>query len=134
MTRALVAILAVMVLVVGGYWYGAAQGSNAERTKHDAQTLTDLTNLVESHKTLVFQANTASQALQLAITARTEADARSTKELKNALRSTAGSRVGCVFDDGVLRQLEQARSRAAQAAASGIRTTLPEPAREPSNP
>lgn len=81
--------------------------------------------VIDSTKGLTAAANAASQALGQTISARQQADARTTKEIRDALATTAPQRADCVFDAGVMQQLDAARHRAAQAAAGGIGRELP---------
>ena len=99
-----------------------------ERADQDKQTVKDLTGLIDSHKGLIAQANTASQGMRAALSLRATHDAQTTKEFQDALLATADSRAGCVFSADVMRGLEGARTRAAQAAAGGIQGALPGPA------
>ena len=80
---------------------------------------------IDSTKGLAAAANAASQELGKTISARRQADARTTQEIRDALATTAPQRAGCVFDAGVMQQLDDARRRAAEAAASGIRRAVP---------
>ena len=107
---------------------GRTEGRKLERADKDAQTVKDLTGLIDSHQGLITQANTASQKMRAALNLRAMHDAQTSKEFKDALLATADSRAGCVFSADIMRGLEGARARAAQAAAGGIQGTLPGPA------
>lgn len=128
MSRALLALAALTACLagtVGGYWYGHGQGVLVESARRDGQAVKDLGELIESHKGLIRQAGAASKAMRAAVARRAAQDAQSTQEIRDALTTTADSRAGCVFPAGVMRQLADARERAAQAAAGGIRGALP---------
>jgi len=124
-------ILAVLISALaslgGGYWYGKADGRAEERARQDSKTVKDLGEIISSQTKLIQDANAASSAMRQATARREAADRKTTEEFNHALAATADSRAGCVFDAGVLRQLAAARDRAAQAAAGGIRGTLPAP-------
>lgn len=51
---------------------------------------------------------------------RAKDNADTTKELKDALKKTQGSRRSCVLDDDVMQQLGRAQARAANAARDGF--------------
>jgi hypothetical protein len=127
-TWLLIIVLTALFGTGGGYWYGRADGVAAQQARQDHQAVTDLTGIIDSHKTLIDQANSASVAMRQATARREATDRKTTEEFRHALAATADSRAGCVFDDGVVRQLAAARDRAAAAAAGGIRDPLPEPA------
>ncbi|PLD17824.1 MULTISPECIES: hypothetical protein [Enterobacteriaceae] len=79
-----------------------------------------LQKFIDGARQLTAEANKASNALAAQVAARQTADEQSTRELKDALKKTASQRVMCVFDDGVMQLLREARQRAATAAADGI--------------
>ncbi len=107
------------------YTLGYAQGESAAKDKCQQAQLDSLTAVIDSAHGLTAAANTASQELGKTISARKQADAKATKEIRDALASTAPLRAGCVFDAGVMQQLDNARDRAAEAAAGGIRGAVP---------
>lgn len=107
------------------YALGYAKGESAAQGKCQAAQLDALQDVIDSTAGLTAAANSASQALGQTISARKQADAKTTREIRDALASTAPERAGCVFDAGVMQQLDDARSRAAEAAASGIRRAVP---------
>ena len=109
----------------GGYFYGVQQGRQLEAGAHNGKLVQDLTGVLSNHEKLVQAAQSASKDMRRATAARQQADEQTTREFQDALSSTASSRVGCVFDAGVMRQLGAARERAAEAAASGLRATVP---------
>ncbi|WP_312679856.1 hypothetical protein [Stutzerimonas nitrititolerans] len=108
-----------------GYDLGHAEGQAAAAKQCQKDQLGALRQVIDSTKNLTAAANTASQKLSKTISARQQADARTTKEIRDALATTAPQRVDCVFDAGVMQQLDAARHRAAQAAAGGIGRELP---------
>lgn len=107
------------------YFFGLHQGKLLEAGKRDAAVVKDMSTLLDSHKALVQRAAQVSQAMRAATWQRARQDAQTTQELTDVLQATAPVRADCVFDAGVLRQLEAARERAANAAANGIRATVP---------
>lgn len=104
---------------------GFAEGQASAREQCQLAQLGALQDVIDSTKGLIADANTASQALGKTISDRKQADAKTTREIRDALALTAPVRAGCVFDAGVMQQLGDARNRAAQAAASGIRSPVP---------
>lgn len=124
-TLLLLALAAAFAGATGGFYFGVADGRARQAGEQAAETVQSLTDVIDAHKGLVADANAASRAMRQALAARAQADLKSTRELKDALARTASSRTGCVFDDGVMRQLDAARERAAAAAAGGIRPALP---------
>lgn len=110
---------------IGGYAYGTSQGKAIEKGRQDAQTVEALTDQITAHTDLVKRSNDASRRLRSAVLLREQVNKQSTEELSNELTATADSRAGCVFPPSVMRNLAEARDRAAQAAASGIGGSLP---------
>ncbi|WP_320377238.1 hypothetical protein [Escherichia coli] len=103
-----------------GYQRGAGD-VRLETTREKLQQTGDaLDQFVDGARRLTVQANLASNALAKQISERKEADDISTREIRNALSKTASQRVSCVFDDDIMRQLSEARQRAATAAADGL--------------
>lgn len=117
---ALLAMLAGLI----GHWYGYGKGSAAgalqTQARHDAQAVKDLAQLLENNHRLIDDANTASQRLRAATRQISQSNTQFMKDFNDALTTTAAARAGCVFDAGVLQQLEAARQRAAAAAAAGL--------------
>lgn len=129
------AALAGLVLAVGtglaGYGYGIDQGKALEKGRQDAAALKTLTDQVTAHADLVKRSSAASRALRAAMAEQERTNTATTRELTHELTQTADSRAGCVFPAGVMRNLADARDRAAEAAASGIRQPLPSAAPGP---
>ena len=77
-------------------------------------------------------------AMRAAVAQLEKANTQTTTEIADALTTTAPERADCVFPPDVVRGLQGARDRAAEAAASGIRGALPgapaSPARAASGP
>ena len=118
-------VLAAAGSGAGGVWWGKSLGKTEEAAKRDAKTLEEVGSMLDSHKGLIAQANKASIAMRKATALRQEADSKSTKEFTDALALTAGDRAGCRFPADSMRQLAEAQRRAAEAAASGIRSAMP---------
>lgn len=124
------AVIAGLALLVPlsmskGERIGYDKGLAAGRLECQQDTIDELTVLITSSQYLVEQANATSMQLAKTISARQQADAQSTREIRNALTVTAGDRAGCVFDAGVMQQLDTARHRAAEAAAGGLGSAMP---------
>lgn len=107
------------------YSLGYAEASASVKDKCQQAQLDSLTAVIDSAKGLTTAANEASQQLGQTISTRKQADAKTTKEIRDALAPTAALRAGCVFDDGVMRQFDAASDRATEAAARGIRGSVP---------
>lgn len=118
-------LLAALAGAAPGYWRGRADGRLAERARHDAQLVQQLSAVLEQHGSLVQQSQEASQRLRRAAAARARADDETTRELADALAKTADLRAACVLDAGVLRQVDAARAAAAAAAAGGFAGAVP---------
>jgi hypothetical protein len=110
---------------IGGYFVGRVQGAAAERSTQNAQTVADLNNIIDASNALINDSNAASKRMREALALRSIHDSKTTQEIKNALAKTAGSRADCRFDDDIMRNLAEARDRAAAAAAGGIRNPVP---------
>lgn len=128
MSRSAIALVG-LVLVLGagtaGYWSGTRAGIASAKATQDAQAVTDLTEIITAHKGLIKEAGAASGRIRKAVAARELADNKTTKEVSDELTATSDSRAGCVFPAGVMRGLAEARERSAQAAASGIGSSVP---------
>jgi len=133
-TWTLAALATAVGIVTGSYFYGHATGVEQQARKQNTQTVADLTGLIASHNDLINKAATASRALRAAAANRSLNDAKTTKDIRNALASSASSRGGCVFSDDVMQQLATARDRAAKAAAGGVDRSVPATASEPGRP
>ena len=128
MSRTEIVLIALLVALAGGLAglvYGMRIGAAKEVARQDQQAVKALSALIDSHQALIGEAATASKNMRAALSLRASQDAKTNKDFKNALLATADSRAGCVFPAGVMRQLSDARERAAQAAASGIHHPLP---------
>ena len=120
-------VVALTAGAIGGYFVGDSHGTDAAKANQDAKTVADLTNIIGANSALIIDSNAASKSMREALALRSAQDSKTTQEFKNALAKTAGSRVGCRFDDDVMRNLTEARDRAAAAAAGGIRNAVPGP-------
>ena len=109
-----------------GHDEGIKDGKAQQLAQTNAQALASISQMLESHKSLVAAAGQASKAMRAALAQRAAHDAQTTQEFRHALTSSAASRAGCVFPADVMQQLTQARDRAAQAATSGVRSALPD--------
>jgi hypothetical protein len=118
-------VVALTAGAAGGYFVGDSHGTAAAKASQDAKTVTDLTSIIDAGQTLIIDSNAASKSMREALAQRSLSDSKTTQEIKNALAKTAAGRVGCRFDDNVMRDLIQARDRAAAAAAGGIRPSVP---------
>jgi hypothetical protein len=117
--------LALLAAAVSGFLmlrsYYVGVGVDRERGRRTSADLRALSDMLEAHKGLIQAANLASGEMNAALAKRTRADSEITRSMKNALAKTAGNRRDCRFDAASLQHLDDARERAAQAAASGIR-------------
>lgn len=120
-------LLALTAGAVGGGLIGYGHGVDKQRAAHNAQSVIDLTTIINAGNQLINDSNAASKSMRLALSQRAAYDTNTTREINNALAQNAGSRVDCRFDDGVMRNLHQARQRAAATAAVGVRNTMPGP-------
>jgi isocitrate dehydrogenase len=120
-------VVALTAGAAGGYFVGASHGTATAKAGQDAKTVNDLTNILDANSALIIDSNAASKSMREALALRGAQDSKTTQEIKNVLAKTASSRVGCRFDDNVMRELEAARIRAAAAAAGGIRNTVSGP-------
>ena len=124
-TVAIAGLLVAIAAGVGGYGYGIDQGKALKKSSQETEYLKTVTDQITAHGDLVKQSGVASRNLRLAVAAREKVNDTTSKELGDALTTTADSRVGCVFPAGVMRHLSEARDRAAEAAASGIPGAMP---------
>ena len=119
---------------IGGYGYGLDQGKALEKGRQDAKALETITDQIAAHADLVKRSGAASKGMRAAVAQFEKANTQTTREIADALTSTAPDRADCVFPADVLRGLQSARDRAAEAAASGIRSALPAAPTNPSGP
>ncbi len=134
-STALVAGLLLSVAAgIGGYGYGLDQGKALEKGRQDAKALETITDQIAAHADLVKRSGAASKGMRAAVAQLERANTLTTTEIADALTTTAPERADCVFPPGVMRGLSEARDRAAQAAASGIRGALPAAPAAPAGP
>ncbi|MBU1352113.1 MAG: hypothetical protein KKB95_09495 [Gammaproteobacteria bacterium] len=133
-TVAVAGLLVAIAAGIGGYGYGLDQGKALEKGHQDAQALDAITKQITAHADLVKRSGAASKGMRAATAQLEKANTQTTTEIADALTTTATDRVGCVFPAGVMRGLDEARARAAQAAASGVRGALPGAAASPTEP
>ena len=132
------AALAGFVLAVGtgiaGYVCGIDQGKALEKGRQDGKALETITDQIAAHADLVKRSGAASKGMRAALAQLEKANTQTTTEIADALTTTAPERADCVFPPDVVRGLQGARDRAAEAAASGIRGALPSPSASPARP
>ena len=114
-----------VVAGVGGYGYGLDQGKALEKGRQDSKALEAVTEQLSAHADLVKRSSAASRSMRTAMAQLEKANTQTTTEIADALTTTAPERADCVFPPDVVRGLQGARDRAAEAAASGIRGALP---------
>ena len=123
---------------IGGYGYGLDQGKALEKGRQDSKALEAVTEQLSAHADLVKRSSAASRSMRTAMAQLEKANTQTTTEIADALTTTAPERADCVFPADVVRGLQGARDRAAEAAASGVRGALPSapasPARAASGP
>lgn len=124
-TVATVGLLVSIAAGLGGYAYGIDQGKALEKGRQDAQALQDIKGQLTAHTNLIKQSGAASRSLRQATALREQANEATSKEMSDALTSTAENRAGCVFPARVMHDLAAARARAAEAAALGTGGALP---------
>ena len=119
---------------IGGYGYGLDQGKALEKGRQDGKALETITEQIAAHADLVKRSGAANKGMRTALAQLEKANTQTTTEIADALTTTAPDRADCVFPAGVMRGLSEARDRAAQAAASGIRGALPAAPAAPAGP
>lgn len=128
MSRAVVALVGLVACIAcagAGYTYGRSDGKATEVAASNAKTVEDLRGQLAAHAALVKDSGTASRSMRTALAERQKHDDKTSKDFRDALTATADSRAGCVFPTDVMRQLRAARDRAAEAAALGVRGSVP---------
>lgn len=123
----LVLLAVVLGLMWGCYQLGVTRGELGAKARCQNQQIDQLTRMATTQASAVAQSLAADAALRDMLATRGAIDTQTTRDLKNALAKTAGSRADCRFDDDSMRQLKAARDRAASAAASGFRQPVPAP-------
>ena len=127
-------LLLAVAAGIGGYGYGLDQGKALEKGRQDAKALETITDQIAAHADLVKRSGAASKGMRAAVAQLEKANTQTTREIADALTSTAPDRADCVFPADVVRGLQSARDRSAEAAASGIRSALPAAPTNPSGP
>lgn len=133
-TVAVAGLLLAVAAGIGGYGYGLDQGKALEQGRQNAKTLDAITEQLSAHADLVKRSGAANRGMRAAVAQLEKANTQTTTEIADALTSTAPDRADCVFPADVVRGLQGARDRAAQAAAGGIRGALPAAPAVPSGP
>ena len=118
-------VLAGGVGFFGGYGRGMDDGAVKVRAAHDSKAVTELHNIINAADALVVSANSASADLRAQTARRALFDTKTSRELKDALSKSAGSRANCRYDVISLRLIEDARTRANAATATGVFDTVP---------
>lgn len=122
----LLAALGFIASLATAYYIGFIKGQYQAKDTHNALQLNQLQNLITNTSSLTTKAQQASSDLEKVIAQIDEANQKSTREIKNALKASHDIRVSCVFPDDIMQQLEAARARAVNAAsASEISDLLP---------
>lgn len=122
----LFAALAFVASLATAYYIGYIKGQYQAEGTHNELQLEQLRAIISTTYNLTAKAQKNSSDLEKVIAKADEANQKSTREIKNALKATHDIRVSCVFPDSVMQQLESARTRAASAArASEINDLLP---------
>ena len=124
-TVAVAGLLLAIAAGVGGYGYGLDQGKALEKGRQDSKALEAVTEQLSAHADLVKRSGAANKGMRTALAQLDKANTQTTTEIADALTTTAPERADCVFPPDVVRGLQGARDRAAEAAASGIRGALP---------
>ena len=83
---ALIALLVALAAGLAGLVYGMQLGAATEVARQDKQAVKALSALIDSHKTLIGEAATASKNMRAALSLRATQDAQTNKDFKNALR------------------------------------------------
>ena len=117
--------IAILILAAIGYWKAYDSGYSAAVAKNQQASLDGLISLIQSSTSLINKANDASQSLSSVIAARQQADEKTTRNLRETLEATKDLRAACVYSADVLRDVRDARSRAAAAVTGGISRTVP---------
>lgn len=128
MTRERVALIALCLMclaAVSGFLFGRHVESNAQRAQTAEKTIQSLSSLIDAGQHLVEDSQAASRDMRNALALRNAQDQKSTKELRDVLAKTAGSRADCRFDADSMRLIHTARDRAATAASSGVLDGMP---------
>lgn len=119
-----IAVLAPTAFVMT-YKTGYANAQREAVSDCQSATIKQLQSILTDAEQLTVDANAASLALNKTISDRIVADAKTTKDIRDALKTTAHLRIDCKLPDNVMRDLAAARQRANEAAASGIDSAMP---------
>ncbi|XKM14253.1 hypothetical protein RCS94_03550 [Orbaceae bacterium ac157xtp] len=129
-------IISFVSLVIGAFMFGLHEGKTQTEIKYANQKIkqsTDaLSHFVETTKQLVNDANSASNSLAKQLVERKNNDEQSTQILIKLLDSQSNQRSDCVFDDDIMRIINQARNRAITSTTGGIASDSINTLRNPS--
>ena len=112
-------VLTVAAWLIGSnraYDKGHAAGKLEVQAARDSQAVQQLGGMLSAHGDLVKNANLASSKLRLATATRSRDEQQFLKGFEDAIKKTAPDRAGCVFDAGLMQQLDTAHKRATDAA------------------
>lgn len=118
-------LLILFVSHAAVYFYGGSRAKHQAERDFNGQVITAMQDAVANFEIQLQSASQMNLVLGELISERQQADAKTTQELRHVLQKTEAHRVECVFDDGVMRILTEARHRANQAAASGVGRAVP---------
>jgi len=92
-----------MALASGAFFYGESVQKDHDAANANSQTITQLTDIIDSSKTLAADAVTASKAMRAIVAAHPKINMFTIKDLQDALAKTIGNRVDYRFDDGLMQ-------------------------------
>ena len=117
-------VVSISTYAAGNY-LGYARGQADAQATQAKQDVDTLTKAMQTTNDAIAASNKASIDMRNLLGQIEKSGQTSTKELKNALAKNHADPVICKFDADSMRIIAEARARAADRAAGGIRETVP---------
>ncbi|WP_145912222.1 hypothetical protein [Alloalcanivorax xenomutans] len=108
-----------------GYWQGLERGELNVTAEVSESTVNRLTSVLDDYTQLTADAYAASKTLREAARLRAQHDRKTTQEFRDALAEQADVCADFRYSASVMRQLDAAWQRAADAAAGGLDGAVP---------
>jgi len=117
--------LAVLVLLAGAFYAGMRVGGAEQEVETAKQDVRAGQYMLEQYQAWIAENVLFAQKMAVIQQRRAEHNQKTTQELADALAATADLRRDCRFPADSMRLLEDARERAARAAAGGSAAAVP---------
>lgn len=113
--RYLIPLVAFIAITIAVYFTGYEKGKSMAEKAYLNLQLSSIEQMLVKNTAQIKQAQEFNKNLELLLSNQNEQNLTTTKEIRDALKKTAASRVHCELPANVMQQLDTARRRAANA-------------------